>query len=636
VKFLRFFQPLSTFGFSRILAETKSRFILSPGLISIKPSSSLDGFSAYFDFLVPPRFEDIEKDSVFLHWLMPEKSREKALSPSLILKQQPFYPSFVPSSLSGEDFSSYVKSFLSLSNLEKRIFTLPLTFINSPVLDDVLQSDCSFFILTGFPSLFSNQRKLADSLVYLRDKLPPDIALYVPGPIPPSFFSFLVYSGIDFFDNSFAFYISNKGYFLTEDAVYPLNNHPQCYCPHCLSTPHDLISHNNLMLQNKIAQIQYNLKEGTLRSLVERDIHNYVTFAAALRYYDNKHALSFRNRIPIQTQTKLVCTGEESLNRPEIQEYRERVRNRFTPDSSTKIVLLLPCSAKKPYFLSQSHNLFRQAVRKAGKDLLPFISELIITSPLSVVPRELEGIYPSKFYDIPVSGEWSEKEIAITSSLLRDILAKFDNDIIIINHTHGQGYLDIIDTVSSSSSYTVYHTSRDDRPTSSDSLAKLSSTLKEIAETITIPSEQSLSLIQRRLIAVADYQYGAGTGKILFSHHIKTKGKYPRNIQIFRDKMLLATYLSSTGFLSLQPESAQEIINYSLVNLEFAADKISGSSIYAPGCEKADETIHPSDEIFIVHSNQVLGTAKALVSGHDMNKMLSGALAEVKKKVKKT
>ena len=44
---MRFFQPLQQFGFGRILAETRTHFPLSPGLISIEKPESINGYSAY-------------------------------------------------------------------------------------------------------------------------------------------------------------------------------------------------------------------------------------------------------------------------------------------------------------------------------------------------------------------------------------------------------------------------------------------------------------------------------------------------------------------------------------------------------------------------------------------------------------
>ena len=158
--------------------------------------------------------------------------------------------------------------------------------------------------------------------------------------------------------------------------------------------------------------------------------------------------------------------------------------------------------------------------------------------------------------------------------------------------------------------------------------------LKDIASNFQGSQVKGKPIILKQLQAIADYQFGIGVGKRLFKGSIRVKGKYPRNRQIFRDKVHIANLRSTDGFLTILPQYAQEILDLSYNILEFGDEKVSGSNIYAPGCLKADERIHPQDDIFVVFNNQVLATGIAVVSGKDMNKMTSGILARVKKKHK--
>ncbi|MHA1514199.1 MAG: hypothetical protein ACTSPF_01560, partial [Candidatus Heimdallarchaeaceae archaeon] len=57
----------------------------------------------------------------------------------------------------------------------------------------------------------------------------------------------------------------------------------------------------------------------------------------------------------------------------------------------------------------------------------------------------------------------------------------------------------------------------------------------------------------KKLQAIADFQYGPGTGKRIFHGKIKLKGRYPKSPQIFRDNEHIATMHASTGYLSLFP-----------------------------------------------------------------------------------
>ncbi len=631
---LRFFQPISQYGFARTLVETRTQFPLSPGIISIEDTILSSGYSASFKLPFPPDFSNKKEKEIYLSWNIPEKLKSKALSNDFVLSIQPFYPSSIDKSISEDDLISYINSFLDLPSKYKQIFTLPYTFIDHPIIEQILDTECSLVILSGFQNLFNNQRRLAETFISLRENLSPDIALYIPGPVSPSHYSFLIYSGIDFFDNSIAYYISQNGKFLLNDGTYKLTSHPNCYCPHCFNSPPDVFKHNELILKNSMSRIQFALGNGTLRNLVEKDVHNSVTLAATLRYYDKKYSISFQKRIPLASKSKVECIGEESLFRPEVMEYRKRIETRFKPVPSSKLILLLPCSARKPYSLSKSHMVFNRSVSRGGKGIFSILSELILTSPLSLVPRELEQTFPAKNYDIPVTGEWSTEEIDVTAKLLEKVLAKYPEDAIIINHTCGKSYSEIVKKATLSHNYEVYNTSLESPPTSYKSLENLSKILHKIRSETRFDEINKLSHYARRFQAIADYQYGPGTGKILFPSGIKVKGKYPRNLNVFYDKKQVATFRTAEGLLSISPEHAQLIVEHSLVKLEFGAEKIVGSSIFAPGVLKADNTILPKDEVLIIHAGEVIGTAISLVSGVDMNKMSSGSVAKVKKKRK--
>src|SRR5207244_4743976 len=67
----------------------------------------------------------------------------------------------------------------------------------------------------------------------------------------------------------------------------------------------------------------------------------------------------------------------------------------------------------KPYSVRRSQRRFRQAIVVSKNPSA--VHEVIVTSPLGLVPRELERFYPARAYDIPVTGDWSRDEAAIVS-----------------------------------------------------------------------------------------------------------------------------------------------------------------------------------------------------------------------------
>ena len=64
---------------------------------------------------------------------------------------------------------------------------------------------------------------------------------------------------------------------------------------------------------------------------------------------------------------------------------------------------------------------------------IPQVHEVIITSPLGIVPRELELMYPASRYDIAVSGYWDEDEKKMIQNLLQRYLETCDYEKIIVH-----------------------------------------------------------------------------------------------------------------------------------------------------------------------------------------------------------
>ena len=79
---------------------------------------------------------------------------------------------------------------------------------------------------------------------------------------------------------------------------------------------------------------------------------------------------------------ELRCHSFSSRNDPLIQDWRRRVSDNHQPPShQSKVMVLLPCSATKPYRLSASHKRFSRSI------ISNTIHEVIVTAPLGLVPR---------------------------------------------------------------------------------------------------------------------------------------------------------------------------------------------------------------------------------------------------------
>src|SRR5207244_12028097 len=162
------------------------------------------------------------------------------------------------------------------------------------------------------------------------------------------------------------------------------------------------------------------LVHGRLRELVERRLANAPWNTAIVRHLDLREYGLVEAYTPV-AGGEMLAYASESLTRPEIVRFRRRIRERYGKPPSARVLVLLPCSARKPYSRSRSHRRFRDAIL-ASKDPSS-VHEVIVTSPLGLIPRELERSYPAGSYDIPVTGDWSRREAAMVSDDLPGLLA---------------------------------------------------------------------------------------------------------------------------------------------------------------------------------------------------------------------
>ncbi len=71
-----------------------------------------------------------------------------------------------------------------------------------------------------------------------------------------------------------------------------------------------------------------------------------------------------------------------------------------------------------------------------------------MTSPIGVVPQELETTYPAQHYDTVVTGRWSADEKEFVAKVLRRYLERnADTYPYVVAHVPDEGYRDIVERV---------------------------------------------------------------------------------------------------------------------------------------------------------------------------------------------
>ncbi|CAD5245154.1 archaeosine synthase subunit alpha [Thermococcus camini] len=361
------------------------------------------------------------------------------------------------------------------------------------------------------------------------------------------------------------------------------------------------------------------LKEGKLRYLVE-NFFSTQYHAGILRIADLEHPNYLEKYTPIQRET-VYFISDASIRRPEVRRWHSRVAERFVPPKNTELVLLFPCSAKKPYSFSRSHTLYRRAVKEALGSGIAKVHELILTSPFGVVPREWEWLAK---YDIVVTGHWNEEEIKPAAELLAKTLEKYPKDVPIIAHLD-EAYVEIAKMAAEMTGREIIFTRVENGTTSKESLRSLTETLGEFELEGT--KEDRTYRYFEGIRKVFDFYFGVGAGEAVLPDGGNVKGS--KMLRLFIDNQQTGTF--KDGVISVTPYGMQRIYDaleayWVKVDFELRGD------VFAVGVDEADPAIRPDDIVGIVRDGKVTGVGKAVLAGEEMVRARKGVAVKVRKR----
>ncbi len=492
--------------------------------------------------------------------------------------------------------------------------------------DDFAKSFSNLIIVKYASQLINQQKNFVEYIINLRKNIGYQKAIYVPVVGNPTNIAILAYLGIDLFDSTSAIIAArNKNLFFETGAVKKDDlKEIYCNCPICnkINNPkelsyEDILNHNYYTIYSELRKVRDAIANQNLRNLIENRIRADPNTTAILKILDRNHQNYLEKRVPVACKSKLIATSKESINRPEIKRFQDRVINRYKKPESTKILLLLPCSAKKPYFLSKSHKFFRNTLLSTKNPNI--VHEVIITSPLGLVPRELECTYPAANYDIPVIGVWDTYEKEMIISLLSKYL-KINKYEKIIAHLPKE-LIDFIKPSIKNVKVTCI-----DNPTSNKSLERLKLTLVESIDEFANVTNQVRA--KEEIFCLAQYQFGEKDTVELLKNCI-IKGKYPYR-KIFEDGTQLGMITQERGLISLTLEGAKKINNY---NVEIYDDFELKGSVFSPGIKNADEQIRIGDEVRVNIKKKIVAIGVAQMNGEEMIESTHGEAVKVRHKI---
>ena len=467
-----------------------------------------------------------------------------------------------------------------------------------PLLDNPAQSgDC--VMAANWHTAFLNPRNYVDWLIRLKEKTPVDTAWYAPASALPSNIHLLCYSGFDLFDFRAVDLKTSQERFCTPEGEFPKETIDRgiCMCRGCLQS--DLKMHNREALLKEIALVTMFIERSQVRDLVESRCRFDAAQVAVMRHLDNQYA--FMERVqPVARAGVMQANSGESMQRAEVRRFTERVIERYVPPK-TDVAVLLPCSAKKPYSLSQSHRKFQQAI--GGR-----AHELIVTSPLGLVPRELETVYPAGHYDVPVTGYWDAEECAVIADVLARYFRKHPYRRIIA-HLEG-GALKVAQMAAGRCGIALEY-SCTEHPAGNTALNALDEALA---------GERKVK--DDRLHGMISYQFNcdADTRGTTLRGHFPELFYSKKNVQIF-------SIDTGTGMLRPTFDGWKIIPDGYRVHID---DFIPEGDILTPGVISADPAIRDGDEVLVV-GVRALGTGRAALPADEMQRSHRGVAVRVRK-----
>jgi archaeosine synthase len=492
--------------------------------------------------------------------------------------------------------------------------------------ETVKNNDATLSIVGNATQLFSHQSNFVDFVTELRESIGYQKLIYLPCVGDPSSIALLTYLGVDFFDSFSAVMAARNETLLFPTGSCRKNQLPElpCNCPVCINIKdasvmkyEEILEHNYSTLLCELKQVRNAIIAGSLRELVEIRVRTSPHLASILRILDLNHYQFLEERIPVTRKQPLIATTKDSLIRPEIRRFQERVIQRYEKPSSARILLLLPCSAKKPYSFSKSHKLFRERILSLDN---PFVvHEVILTSPLGLVPRELELTYPASTYDTAVTGYWDEDEKKMIRALLQQYLQKSAYDTIIM-HIPKAMQLFVVDLLKNPIS-----TCRES-PTSAESLDELSNVLQK-----TTRMHKRIEPSQRayeNIFALACYQMSKPLAEHLLAD-CTIRGKYPYQ-KIMLKNTQLGMVTEERGLISLTMDGGKRLASSEQYWVEISDDFTLKGSVFAPGVKNADESIRIGDEVIIRKNMMLCAVGVALMNGKEMVESSHGEAVKIR------
>ncbi len=483
--------------------------------------------------------------------------------------------------------------------------------VRAPIPEElVVPEEAEIVVIPNAYEYRRDPRKLNEAIMTIREKAGYNRLVYLSGLAEPSTVALMAYMGVDLFDDTL----------VKASGIFGISMIPEGE----INCGGDVSEDNVKALDEEIAKVSLFIKAERLRELVDQRAPSSPWTVATLRLFDDV-GYEYQAESCSSVGCRFSCNTTQALRRADIKRYRDLIMERYQKPPHKRVLVLLPCSAKKPYHISKSHKAFSSAIHTAQHDTL--VHEVIVTSPLGAVPRELDALYPANSYDIPVTGEWKCEEKKMIREMIGHIIAQgYDK---IICHL-GDDY-ELVEGLAEMECTVVGDS------TSPASLQNLDDTLRRVTKGM-----ETADYCDDRREAVKSllrFQFGVEAADALMTETTFGIGKFPywkivhENPEKRSQKTQIGMLTPERGMVSLTMDGAQILADLGMYTVEMADFEMKGN-LFAIGAMEADPNIHVGDEAVITLNGKVMGVGVAQMSGREMVDLKRGIAVKVRHKAK--
>ncbi len=440
-------------------------------------------------------------------------------------------------------------------------------------------------VLTDALQLASQPGKLPQAILTLKHRFPGAL-LWTPGLGGPDNVAVLASMGVDLFDLARCREAEANGVLLTSWG-------PRLPLVHEETTLEAQAYH----FMKALDEVRSSVENGTLRELAEKQSLSSPRLVEHLRRHQalmsERHGNLASHR---PSKTVFPCYSSNALIDPLIEDWERFMTQDYqAPVKVREVMVFLPCSARKPYRLSKSHSQFFRAMASTG------CHEVMMTSPLGLVPRDLEDVWPAANYDVPVTGDWSLDELARVQRMLTSMVERFGYKRI-INHTNMDlGFLDI----------EVVNTREGQGATHFDALGRLSAAVKAAVADYELRNQKNNHRLKEQFMSIARKT----TGTDAWLGDLTVKGKLPR-WRLELDGTQMAVWSIDRNGFSFSRAAVDWLHEHNALRVvELKEDVVWRGDVFSQMVQRFDPSIRLGDDLRVVQSGEIIGLARAVAHG---------------------